>query len=69
VHFEPPKAQCEEAVFFFSRFDGRGRPLVGRSTKKLIVSFDPQILSTGKAGRRDFEFDVSRMLVNGEVSF
>ena len=69
VHFEPPKAQGEEAVFFFSRLDARGRPLLTGSTKKIIVAIAPQVLTGGMAGTRRFEFDVSKMAVNGAPSF
>lgn len=69
LHVEPPKAQGGEAVFFFSRFNDKGEPLLTPANKKLIVSLDPQIFSTHVSVPMRFEFDVSKMVLNGGVLF
>ena len=69
VHFVPPNTQGEDAVFFFSQFDDRGAPLISPSSKKLIVTFDQQVITTNSSmGLMKFEFDVSRMVLDGEVA-
>ncbi|MDQ3806184.1 MAG: hypothetical protein M3416_20430 [Acidobacteriota bacterium] len=67
VHFTPSKAQGQEVVFFFARYDAEGKPLLTPSSKKLIFTLDPEVLSTNTISR--FEFDVSKMIVGGEVAF
>lgn len=69
VHFEPPKAQGAEAIFFFARFDDKGKPLLTTANKKLIVSFDPQIFRTNISVPLKFEFDVSKMVLNDTLLF
>lgn len=69
VHVELPKSLNDEAVLFFSRFDEKGEPLLTPSSKKLIVLFDPEIFRNDPMGSGRFEFDVSRLILNGEVSF
>lgn len=69
VHVEIPKSQDGEAVFFFSRFDEKGEPLLTPANKKLIVLFDPEIFRNDPMGSGRFEFDVSKLILNGEVAF
>jgi hypothetical protein len=69
VHFEPPKAQGGEAVFFFARFDDKGKPLLTSANKKLIISIDPQIFRTNISVPMKFEFDVSKMMLNDALLF
>jgi len=69
VHFEPPKSQGGEAIFFFSRFNEKREPLLTPSNKKLSISLDPQIFRTNVAVPMKFEFDVSKMVLNDGVSF
>jgi hypothetical protein len=69
VHFEPPKAQGAEAIFFFARFDDKGKPLLTPANKKLIVSIDPQIFRTNISVPLKFEFDVSKMMLNDALLF
>lgn len=69
VHVELPKSQEGEAVFFFPRFDEKGEPLLTPSSKKLIVLFAPEIFRNDPMGSGRFEFDVSRLILNGEVAF
>ncbi len=65
VHFVPPKAAGDEAVFFFSRLDEKGEPLVVPSNKKLSFHLNPQSADSVK----NFEFDVSALILNGKVEF
>ena len=69
VHFEPPKSQGAEAVFFFSRFNEKGVPLLTPLNKKLIISFDARIFNTNVAVPMRFEFDVSKIVLNEGVVF
>jgi hypothetical protein len=69
VHFTRPKTQVDEAVFFFSRFNERGEPLLTPQSKKLIVAFGDKIMENFPIIIRRFEFDVDKMIVNGQVAF
>lgn len=65
IHFVPPKAGGEEAMFFFERLDEEDRPLLRRGDKKLIFR-----MSDKDAGAvTNFEFDLSELMVNGEIAF
>jgi hypothetical protein len=68
VHYLPPKSQSGEAVFFFPRFDGKGAPLLTPASRKLVFTIGPEILE-GETRLSRFEFDVSKMLVDGRVEF
>ncbi|MBI3651263.1 MAG: hypothetical protein HY231_09485 [Acidobacteria bacterium] len=65
VHFIPSKAIGGEAMFFFPRFDDKGSPLVTPNNKKLRF----QISSSDGSLSKNFEFDVAKLLLNGEVAF
>lgn len=69
VHFTSPRVQGDEAMFFFSRFNEKGEPLLNPSSKKLIVAFDSKLFGTSPVAITKFEFDVTKMLVNGVVEF
>lgn len=69
VHVDLPKSPGGEAVLFFSKFNEKGDPLLTPSSKKLIVLFDPEIFRNDRMGSARFEFDVPRLIMNGEVSF
>lgn len=65
VHFTPPKAPGEEAMFFFPRLDDAGKPLFAPGDRKILFR-----TSTGDvAAITNFEFDISALLVGGEVAF
>jgi len=68
VHYAPPKSLSTEAVFFFDRFDEKGNPLITPSSKKLILNIGPEVLG-GDTTLNRFEFDVSKMLIEGKVGF
>lgn len=65
IHFVPPKAGGEEAMFFFERLDEEDRPLFKPGDKKLIFR-----MSDRDAGAvTNFEFDLGELTVNGEIAF
>jgi hypothetical protein len=68
VHFVPPKSPGQEVVFFFSKLDEKGEPLITPSTKRVVFNIDPIALG-GDATINHFDFDVSKMVVNGRVVF
>ena len=68
VHYAPPKTLSTEAVFFFDRFDEKGNPLITPSSKKLVLNIGPEVLGGDTALNR-FEFNVSKMLIEGKVGF
>ena len=71
VHFVPPKVLGDEAVFFFPRLDDKGRPLLTLDSKKLIFYIEPRVFERNKGVFifEKIEFDVSKLLLNGEVAF
>jgi hypothetical protein len=69
IHFVAPKNQSEDAIFFFSRFNEKGEPLVTRANQKIIVSLDPKIFSANPTTIIRFQFDVAKIIKNGEVMF
>ncbi len=68
VHFNPTKVTGQEIVFFFPRLDEKGEPLLTPSSKKLIFTIDTSVLGLDATIRR-FEFDVSKMILDGKVDF
>lgn len=65
VHFAPAKSGSE-VTFFFPKLDDKGAPLVTPDTKRLVLIVDPSALG-GDATINRFEFDVSRMMVDGKL--
>jgi hypothetical protein len=68
VHLTPPKSVGQELVFFFPKLDEKGEPLLTPSSKKLIFTIDTSAIGLDATIRR-FEFDVSKMILNGQVAF
>ena len=65
VHFTAPKAAGGEAMFFFPRLDEQGQPLFSPTSKKLLFR-----MSDRNAGAStNFEFDISKIVVNSNVEF
>jgi len=65
VHFVPPKAPGEEAIFFFPRTDEKGAPLLTIDNKELLINLtDNQANSI-----TNFKFDVTKLVLNGKVEF
>lgn len=69
VHFEPPKAQGEEATFFFARLNEKGAPLLTTASRKLILNIDPQIFRTAVVQIVKVQFDVPKLVLKGAVMF
>jgi len=67
IHYTPPKSQGDEAVFFFERLNDQGKPLIDSNSKRLIVTFDQKIFP--QMALTKFEFEVPKMIVNGQVAF
>jgi hypothetical protein len=65
IHFTTSKSIGGEATFFFPRFNDQGKPLVTPDNKKLRF----QISSSDGSLSKNFEFDVAKLILNGEVAF
>jgi hypothetical protein len=65
VHFIPPQAIGGDAVFLFARRDVSGKALLAADDKKLTLRFGESNITS----LFTFEFDVRKMLLNGEVAF
>lgn len=65
IHFVPPKAPGEEAVFYFPRFNKKGEPLITPEDKVLIAIFTNNDVNMNT----NFRVDVSKLIVNGQVDF
>src|SRR5882762_3450346 len=65
IHFVPPRAPGDEAVFFFPRADEKGAPLLTPDDKELLINLtDNQANSI-----TNFKLDVSKLVMNGKVEF
>lgn len=69
VKFVQPKFNLDNAVFFFSRFNSKGEPLIGSQNHTLTISFHPGLFVFKPAILSKFKFDVAKMIVNGQVVF
>lgn len=67
--FIGPKFSAGEAIFFFPRLDSRGNPLIGPTTRTVIISFDPRVFDWKKATVTKFKFNVAGMIIDGKVAF
>jgi hypothetical protein len=65
VHFVPPKAPGEEAVFFFPRLDDKGNQLFGPDSKEVIVNLTNNEVNLST----NFRFDIAKLVSNGQVVF
>lgn len=65
VHFVPPTAPGDEAIFFFPRADESGRPLLTPANKLLLFNAaDNEVNSPA-----NFRVDVTKLVVNGVLEF
>ena len=65
VHFVPPKAPGEEAIFYFPRADEKGAPLLTPSSRELLFNLsDMEVNSVA-----NFRVDVSKLVSGGAVDF
>jgi hypothetical protein len=65
VHLVPPKVPGDEAVFFFARYDEKGAPLFNPKSRELLFNLTNNEVSLAV----NFSIDVSRLLIDGQVSF
>ena len=67
VHYGRPSSMHGEAVFFFSRNNEKGGPLLTPSSKRLVLTIGREILGDDILNR--YEFDVSKLIIDGNVDF
>ena len=65
VGFIQPAALGADAVFIFARRDGSGKPLLTVDNKKLTLRFGEATITS----LFTFEFDVRKMVMDGQVAF
>lgn len=59
----------DEVVFYFSRLNSKGEPLISPANRTLTISIDSQVFRWKTLRVTKFKFDVARMIVNGQVVF
>jgi hypothetical protein len=69
ARFIGAKFPAGEAVFFFPRLDSKGNPLVGPTTRTVIISFDPRVFDWKKWTVTKFKFNVATMIIAGKAAF
>lgn len=70
TQFAAPKSDDGFAVFYFDRFDANQKPLITKESKKFNVIFRAGKDDDRKAFLQEkVEFDVSKMIIDGEVDF
>ena len=69
VKFVGPDFNDGEAVFYFSRFNSKGEPLITTENRMLTISVDSRVLRWAPWKLQKFEFDVSKIIVTGQVIF
>ena len=65
IHFVPPKVPGDEAVFYFSRFNDKGEPLLSSTDTELIANFTNNEVNMNT----NFKVNVAKVIVNGQVDF
>ena len=65
VHFVPPKAPGEEAIFFFPRLDEKGNPLFTVDSKEIVVNLTYNEVNMFT----NFRIDITKLIDNGRVLF
>ena len=65
IHFVPPKAPGDDAVFYFPRFNDKGEPLLTNTDTELITNFTNNDVNMNT----NFRVNVSKLIVNGQVDF
>ena len=68
VHFNPTIVTGQELVLFFPRLDEKNEPLLSTASKKVIFTIETTVINLDAVLRR-FEFDVPKIIVNGQVEF
>lgn len=65
IHFVPPRAPGDEAVFYFQRFNDKGEPLLTNNDTELVTNFTNNDVNMNT----NFKIAVSKLIVNGQVDF
>jgi len=65
IHFVPPKAPGDEAVFYFPRFNEKGEALLTSTETELIANFTNNDVNMNT----NFRVDVTKLVVNGQIDF
>jgi hypothetical protein len=65
IHLIPPKSPGEETVFYFPRLGDEDKPLITARDKKLYF----RLSDNNSKAITNFEIDVSKLIVNGEIVF
>ncbi|MGH9929044.1 MAG: hypothetical protein ACREA9_07425 [Pyrinomonadaceae bacterium] len=65
IHFVPPKAPGDEAVFYFPRFNEKGEALITPADTVLVANFTNNDVNMNI----NFRVEVAKMVVNGQVDF
>jgi len=65
IHFVPPKAPGDEAIFFFPRFDNEGLPLLKPDSKELLVNLNDNEVNSVT----NFRVALAKLISNGQVDF
>jgi len=65
VHFVPPKVPGEEAIFYFARFDEKGKPLFNAQSKQLQFNLSNNEVNV----ITNFRVELSHLKIDGEISF
>jgi hypothetical protein len=65
VHFVPPRAPGHEAIFYFARYNDEGTTLFSAKSKELLFNLTNVEVSMVV----NFRIDVSRLLIDDQVSF
>jgi len=69
IHFIPPKADSVEAMFVFQRFDDSGQPLITGKNKVFYFKIEDKLLEHRTVPIQRFTFEVSKILLDGQVIF
>ena len=69
VDFVKPQSWDGDAMFFFPRLNSQGEPLISPINRTLIISFDSRLFGGFPSSLSKFEFDVSKMIIDGKVVF
>ena len=65
IHFVPPKAPGDEAIFYFPRFNEEGKPLLTSTETELIANFTNNDVNMNT----NFRVDLTKLMVNGVIDF
>lgn len=56
-------------MFVFNRFDDHGKPLIEPANKNLYFKIDEKVFERKSVSLKRFNFEVSKLIRNGNVVF